>query len=468
MNNVLQVREHLWNQGILTWKFHKGQELLNNTFNNSVGQVVVFNIARQYGKTFFAVTKAIELAIQKKSRISYATAFETDLLNFVLPVFETILDDCPISLKPQYIGHKRRFIFNNGSEIRLIGLDRKPNGLRGNTSDLCILDEAGFISRLDYLHTSVLVPLTTHRPEAKILLLSTPPETPSHPFWDFVERAKLEGAYQCFTIDQNPLLTPVNIARIEKEMGGRTTTAFRREYLCERIVEESRAIVPEWDNKFVEEPFIDDFFPYYHRYESMDLGVKRDLTVNLFAHYDFKKATLYIWDELAMNGPDMNTNLLANQIKEREKLLWKKDNSEEIHNIFLRISDNNNPLLVNDLIQLHDLPFIATNKESLHEMVNLVKIWVGNGRVKVHPRCKLLIGSLESGIWNEQRTQFDRSKVYGHYDALAALVYLIRNIDDSYNPIPEHFGKNKFDYFIDNNKPHISQAGKALQKAFLK
>ena len=345
MNNVLQVREYLWNQGNLAWKFHIGQELLNNTFNKATGSVIVFNIARQYGKTFFAVAKAVELAIKSKSRISYATAFETDLLNFVLPTFEAILDDCPSNLRPQYIGHKKRFLFPNGSEIRLVGLDRKPNGLRGNTIDLIILDEAGFISRLDYLHTSVLVPLTTHRPEAKILLLSTPPETPSHPFWDFVERAKLENAYQCFTIDQNPLLTPVSIARIEKEMGGRSTTAFRREYLCERIVEESRAIVPEWDNKYIEEPFIDEFFPYYHRYESMDLGVKRDLTVNLFAHYDFKKATLYIWDELAMNGPDMNTNLLAAQIKEKEKFLWKKDNSEEIHNIFLRISDNptNNP-----------------------------------------------------------------------------------------------------------------------------
>ena len=52
-----------------------------------------------------------------------------------------------------------------------------------------------------------------------------------------------------------------------------------------------------------------------------------------------------------------------------------------------------------------------------------------------------LIQCLEFGVYaDEKRKEFGRSKELGHYDALAALIYLVRNIDQSSNPIPKHFG----------------------------
>lgn len=463
-----KAQEVLWRLGILTWKFHEGQLKLNKTFEKASGAVVVFNVARQWGKTYFAVVKAIETALKSKSRIRYATAFETDLIEFVLPAFELVLADCPEHLKPKYHVQRKRWEFpSTGSEIKLVGLDRKPNGLRGNTIDLIILDESGFISRLDYLHTSVIVPLTTHRPNAKILLISTPPESPDHEFWNFVDRAKLEGSYAEFTIDENPLLGPDDIHRIEKEMGGRYTTAFQREYLCRRIIESTRAIIPEWNSQFIGEPIIDEYFYYYHRYESMDLGVKRDKTLNLYAHYDFKRSIVFIHDEIGINGPDLTTKVLAELIRTKEKEIWTNPKAPaEILPIFLRVSDNNNPLLNQDLSQLHGLNFLPTDKEKLHEMVNLVRIWVAAGRVAVSPRCKQLIGCLESGIWDEKREKFDYSKVFGHYDALAALVYLIRNIDESFNPIPHHFGKSRYTHFLELDPPPQTKTVQQLKRAF--
>lgn len=465
----VRARKLLWRVGNLLWKLHPGQRKLDLTLRNAKGAVVVFNVSRQWGKTYFAVLKAIELALKSKSRIRYATAFESDLVEFVLPAFEAILEDCPEHLRPKYHVQRKRFTFANGSEIKLVGLDRKPNGLRGNTIDFIILDEAGFISRLDYLHTSVIVPLITHRPKAKILVISTPPETPDHPFWDFVDRAILEGAYACFTIDENPMLTPDDIGRIEREMGGRHTTAFRREYLCQRIIEASRAIIPEWDDSHIQEPFIDEFYPYYQKYEALDLGVKRDLTLNLYSHYDFKLRTLFVHDETAIKGPELNTRILAGLIKEKELLLWSDPKKPgTLYPVHLRVSDNNNPLLVQDLAQLHNLPFVETSKDKLHEMVNLVKIWVSEGRVKVSPQCKQLIGCLRSGIWTIKRDKFDHSKVFGHFDALAALVYLIRNIDDSYNPIPHHHGKNRYTHFLELDPPPLSNTAKSIKRALLK
>jgi hypothetical protein len=58
----------------------------------------------------------------------------------------------------------------------------------------------------------------------------------------------------------------------------------------------------------------------------------------------------------------------------------------------------------------------------------------------------VLIDSLKYGLWNEKRSEFARSKTLGHFDAIAALMYLIRNIDEATNPIPVKLGFNQVNY----------------------
>jgi hypothetical protein len=50
----------------------------------------------------------------------------------------------------------------------------------------------------------------------------------------------------------------------------------------------------------------------------------------------------------------------------------------------------------------------------------------------------MLIGSLKYGTWKtvNNTRQFNSSKKYGHFDAIAALVYMVRNIDIHTNPVP--------------------------------
>ena len=100
-------------------------------------------------------------------------------------------------------------MFPNDSIIKLVGLDKNPNGLRGNTLDLIIIDECGFVGNLDYVYKSVIIPATTHRPEAKIILISTPPSTPAHSFLDYAQKAEQEEAYRMFTIFENPMLDAI-------------------------------------------------------------------------------------------------------------------------------------------------------------------------------------------------------------------------------------------------------------------
>lgn len=221
----------LWLRGNLSWKHHAAQKALDETFRNAQGQLFVGNCSRQWGKSYWAVTKAIEVCLKNpKSQVRYGAAFQSDLVDFIIPAFEKIIDDAPASVKPRKVGNF--YVFPNGSRIKLVGLDKNPNGLRGNTLDLIIIDECGFVGNLDYIYKSVIIPATLHRPNCKIIFISTPPSTPAHAFVDYVQKAESEGSYVKLDIFSNPLITPDDIDRMAKEMGGRDSTTFRRECLC--------------------------------------------------------------------------------------------------------------------------------------------------------------------------------------------------------------------------------------------
>ncbi len=464
----------LWHKGDLSWKLHAAQDALDQTFRESKGQLFVGNCSRQWGKSYWAVAKAVEHAIQvPKSQIRYGAAFQTDLIDFIIPAFDKILEDAPEEVKGRKVGHY--YVFPNGSRIKLVGLDKNPNGLRGNTLDLIIIDECGFVGNLDYIYKSIIIPATLHRPNCKIILISTPPSTPAHPFVDYVHKAELEGSYVKLDIYTNPLITERDVERMAQEMGGKGSTTFRRECLCEFVTDSDLAIIPEWDDKYIQAIERDEYWQYYHKYTAMDLGVK-DLTAMLYSYWDFKRAALIIEDEDDMSGPQMNTLLLVGAIQAKEKELWDnidpetKKEKRDYNNSpvpFRRISDNNWPILIQDLSSIHSLTFIETTKDNLEAMINEVRLMVQAGQIIVHPRCKKLIGCLRYGVWDTKKKAFARSTVYGHFDHLAALVYKVRNLAKHTNPIPADHGHVNHRSWLGNikdlkNSPNAREMQKAL------
>lgn len=432
---------------------------------------------------------ALEQAFKKpRAKIKIGTAFATDLLEFIIPAFDFAMDDCPDDLRPQWKSQRGKYVLpHNGSEIKLVGLDRKPNGLRGTVIDLIILSEAAFISNLHYLFKSVIIPATTHRPNCRVLMLTTPPEVPGHEFLDYMQKAELEGGYIKLTIYDNPLVDETTIARLMKESGGAASTTWRREYLCEHVTDANLQIIMDWDDeRFAQITARDQLYGFYHKHAMMDLGV-RDHTAALFGYYDFRRAKLIIEDEFVMNGPEMTTNILQAHLKRKEMEIWsgvsefddygdetalrltedqiKRVNTAwETHEpaVYQRICDNNNPLLIQDLSLMHQLHYVATDKGTLQEMVNAVKNMVRSEGIIVHPKCKQLRGSLKYGVWDKHRKEFAESKLFGHFDALAALVYGVRNIGSSQvtNPIPPGFGVDPMNQVF---FPH-QQQGDTVQK----
>ncbi len=455
-----KAKQEKWHRSNVSYLQHDGQRIIEQHFKTAPGQLFVCNISRQWGKSYWAVSKCIELALAKpKARIKYGTAFQTDLTEFILPTFDIVLADCPKSIKPRYKTHGSKWVFPNGSEIKLVGLDKSPNSLRGNVIDLIVIDEAGFVDNLQYVYSSVIVPATLHRPNCRIIFISTPPQTPAHAFVDFCLRAETEGAYVKLDIYSNPRITEADIDRMAKEVGGKDSTTFRREFLCEFITDSDLAIIPEWDDKYVQEIEHDEYYGYYHKYDGMDLGVK-DKTALIFGHYDFKRASLIIEHELEMKGATMNTELLVNAIKAKEKEIWGEVQP------FRRVSDNNWPIMMLDFSSIHNLTFIATTKDNLEAMINEVRIMVQNGQLIVHPRCKFLIGCLKYGVWNNKKTEFARSQTYGHFDHLAALIYLVRNLAKHTNPIPATHGHENHRSWMKNANNQQSNNAKTIANMF--
>jgi len=454
-----------WKTGTLQYKLHPYQDALYTALTKALEDrnVVKYtvNCSRRYGKSFVLCLIAIERALRKPgAQVRFAAPTAKALRKITLPIMKIILDDCPATELPRYSVMDSYYRFPNDSEIHFAGTDNQNyENLRGTASDLNIIDEAAFCSELDYIMRSILIPqtLTTG---AKTLLASTPPPTPAHDFFYIAQECKLQGAYSEFDVYQNKSLDPETIDIYAKESGGYESSTFKREYLCQFVVDDSLSIVPEWRDEFVAEYVKDGFSPFMHRYTAMDLGVK-DLTAILFATYDFRRGILYVEDEAEMNGPQMTTPKLAALVTDTEKRVYGNIQP------FIRVSDNNNLLLLQDLGSLHGCHFYATNKDSLDAMVNEVRILVGEGRLRVDPKCQKLIGGLKYGVFDSKRKEFARTTAYGHFDHLAALVYLIRNLDRQTNPVPAMYNLSDYTHYV----PEIlrksdSASGSVLKNLF--
>ena len=454
-----EIKAYCWEKHKLDYLLRPYQDRIEKAFLEANDRVFVQEIGRQVGKTFWNCKKSVEVCLSiPHGRVKYASAFQNSVEEYVMPNLRLVLQDCPPSLRPKPSKTERKYTFRNGAELKLIGLDKEPDAGRGPYCDLYIIDEAGFVRTLGTILDDVIRPMFNTRPWGRIVLSSSSPKTPGHPFIQYAEKYKALDSYVMMTIDDNTDLTPERIQEIKKEYD--SENSMLRELYCKRIIDETLAIVPEWNEKYVIDTQPDEFRRFYHNYTFMDLGVRNDYTAGLIAYYDFLRAKLVIVDEFAMKGPDMTTVKLQKLIREKEAQHFTFPPYP--FKVWRRVSDNDNLLLVQDLTSVYRLPIIATDKSALVSMVNKLRVFMSAGRIEINPRCKNLLGCLRTGIWDEPRKKFDHSPVFGHFDWLSALIYGVRNLDTVTNPIPAHYGFN----LASPNTIIIPERKKTLLKKF--
>lgn len=424
------ARAGLWAAGRLGFLLHAGQKDLLAKFRAHESVIHVWNIGRRYGKSTGACVLAFETAIQiPRARIHYVASTYTSLRDFVIPTMEGIAGTAPEPLRPRIVADSVRF--PNGSEILLSGCeDRlKANRLRGGYAHLVIVDEASFIAVLDYAVTEVLLPQVINT-AGKILLCSTPPESPAHPFVRFAKKAEEEGSYHHRTVDDAPHLTHEQIERLAEPLGGRTSAKWRREFLAEFVIDPISALVPEFAEREKSIVVADDLdIPFHHdRYTVGDVGFV-DLTAFLFADYDFQSATLYVHHEYF--AEKATSEEILNSISGVEGRCWPGPLGPFAkHERYVDAQ----AITRADLGKYHHYTQVSTKEPEA--AINSLRLAMASGKIKIHERCNNLISHLRHGVWNSARTSFERSEGLGHFDGVAALMYLNRHCDFNHNPFP--------------------------------
>jgi hypothetical protein len=423
----------LWEAGHVFWKLDKAQMRMYESYKNRKGDELVWVVTRQaIGKSFCAGVIAIEECMNKPNfRVAYVSPQKAQTREVVDKNIGIILSDCPERLRPKYDTQRGIWKFNNGSIIKIVGIDGGHiDNIRGQTFDLVMLDEAGFPSphEFEYAMESVIYPTMTRADKPLLLMFTTPPESFDHPFNDYWERAEINGNLVFMTL-YDSCLPPADIAKIE-ERYGKDSVHFRREFMCEKIPNYSNLVVPEATEQKMSEIIKDVKVPdYYKCYVSADYGVM-DANAILFAYHDFLNNQLVIVDELMLTGQEFDTQRMALAIKEKEAELWAGKTPS-------RYCDNNLQI-IRDFSVLYHLNFLATSKDNKQAHVNQVRMKIQNKEIVISSKCVNLISHIKNATWDKNRQKFKRALNH-HYDFLDALIYLVRNVDYNHNPYPHGY-----------------------------
>lgn len=418
----------------------------------------VLDIARRWGKDALCLTMAIEDCLRaNKQRIPYGAQTDDVVKEILLPTADWILESCPAHLRPVWEPTKHALVFNhNQSRIVMCGLDYRPDRLRGPRMNRGYLSEAGFVRDLRYVVTSIFLPMMQGVKNPFFLMNSTPPVTPQHDWSSyFVPEAQRRGVHIHQTIFDTDRLSDVERAAFIAEAGGLESTTHRRENMAEHVIDETAAVVPEFQR--MEATIVREHQrpSHFDPYVTMDIGF-HDLTAVLFAYYDFANGLIVVEDEYVTQRTT-SAEIVAN-LREREQALWHRD-------AYQRFGDAPEIVLA-DMSNTHRYHVAPTPKDDKDAAVNALRLAVSEGKLIIHPRCEHLRNHLRHAVWNSQRKSYERSGDMGHFDCVDAAVYLVRNVVRSRNPYPMLEGIGRDTHYIDRATVRASdEQANALRSA---
>lgn len=487
--------ELLWDAGMLSWLLDSNQQGMYDFIFGCGKKRVVLNCSRRIGKTFLLCLIAIEFAVKNpRAKIKFAASTADDLEEVIIPIFDQILATCPRRLKPTYRRAKQKYEFKNGSTVKLSGCDdrRKANRLRGTEAHLIIVEEAGSIPDLNYVVKSVLMPqLISTR--GYILYASTPPDSSGHEFVEIAEDAHRDGAYIHRTIFDCPRYTEEDRNIQFRMVAGSMpledyfqTEDFRREFMAEFITDANLAVLKHATEKHIGKPSdrgyqdgtVTELYARLQRpaffvaYEGLDWGWKPDKTGALFAYWHFEEQVLVV--EREWLGQMAGSDEIDREIRRIEaEWLGHTRTSRVMHGYSppRRWGDADDRLIA-DLAGRHDLIVNKTKKDDRDTAINNLNLMIPgfDGRLAISPTgCPELLLQMRAAVWkNTSRAEFGRTKRHAHFDLVAALIYLARNVIRSENPFPPGYGIDMRGKFSPEPMPGpvVSRPAQAFRRLF--
>mgnify|MGYP003674810263 CR=1 FL=1 len=427
--------DKVWRQNrFLDIILNEYQKEMLNGFTVSSNVMYFMLCSRRMGKTWILCAESLRQCLEHPgSRVLFLSTTTIQAEEICSQTFGPILENCPEDIKPVYKSKSNKYVFKNGSEIRVKGMDHSgADAVRGVKAHLIVFDEACFIRKLQE-SIDVVMPMVIAT-NGRILFGSTPPDSAGHDSVNVIRQCEMANALVKMDINvtKGVLYTQRQIDSFIKEAGGAESTVARREYFCEIVTETDLAIFPACSEEHMARNIV---IPVNNKpkyspdlYVSMDLGF-RDLTVIIFGYWDFINAKLMIQEEVVFPKNKATTDAIASAVMRTEESLWDGLVPKK------RISDID-PRLIADLQKISGIQFRATKKDNKEAQVNQTNLMFINSQIQIDPKCKVLIDHCKYGVWNEARTQYQRSNAMGHFDAVDALVYMVRNVDRHHRSTP--------------------------------
>ena len=472
-----EIKNFLWSEGDLSYKLDPLQISISNQVRSNWDSYKKIGVlsSRQLGKSFWAVTFALEFLIRNPNSIARVIAPTKEKSEEIVEDnLNVVLADAPRGLINRY-SSKNRWNLSNGSSLRLGALERQyVDKNRGGNAKLIIYEECGFVCGDDFIYgvNSVIGPQLI-RSKGHEIFVSSPAEQPDHPLHTIVQpacaahntlfnymvfespsisdQALIEAAGRTGTILPIDFVQDVrkkvskkqfnadDVLQLANERNIFLTDGFRREFMAMIIRPTTLMVIPIFSEKDI---VIDFDVPSVCTWQVVvDWGGVRDKTVAFLMSYDFNSDTDLIVDELVFDA-NTSTDVIVRTLK-----TW-----DDVANSAVKVpvwADVPGQLQV-DLLNLFDYQVQIPQKTNWLGAVNTMASRFATKNIRIKPKCKFLIDSVRSGMFNKNKTDFARTSELGHMDALAALMYGIRSLNRE-NPYAAHYDQDPF------NQPVHSQ-----------
>ncbi len=450
------TREAVWQcfrDGELEFLFHDTQlEMLEVFDDEQVKEFLIF-CSRQFGKSFFILVVALmhcsKLFGRRRPLVRIFCETVKQIEDIVNDNMEVLLPLAP----PGWIKRTKsdnRWKVGLG-EIRLCPIAAAHvQGKRGGNATLVLLEE-GCVTKSDQYKKAIGGVINPQLLRSRGLLghVTTPAEDLAHYIHtEVLPKCERSGAVARNTVYDNPQLTDGQIC----EAFERCTDVeeWDREYLVIITRSSTKSAIPEFVMDIVKAFDL----PLFHKtWEAGDWGGVRDKTVLLLMAYDFERAKILVYDELAFDKHTPTSEIVAAGKAMEEHWKLKK---------VPRWVDCDGQLRV-DLMRDHKFPVALPQKDKFEASINLVRTAVPT--LEIHPRCKFLIQTLQHARLNNKRTDFERTEALGHADGLMALCYGIRHVNKA-NPFPPYGGKDPHTHYIPRENPHRTTSAETFRSLF--
>jgi len=464
-----------WRVGSLEHLLDETQLEIHNFVRDCPSRTVYVSASRQLGKSFGNIVAACETAIRNPGgRINYIAKTFGALSKMMESSMRLIAEQAPPELRPVFVTGKSRWVFPEegpaaGAFVQLVGADDVGGAdtARGGAVVLNIVDEAAFIDCLDYLLNSVVKPMGM-RAAAQTVLTTSPALSPDHYSCDVEDTCAAQGALIVRDYWSPGMLTrEEKVAFLEGEAAAlnltleqfTATSTYRREYGCQRVLDTTLAVVPEFPEHratIVEAGRVAVRPPYCDLYFAGDPGTD-DFFGGLFAVVDWRRSKLVIEHELLLEKANtatfvrewqavMAAHYPCAQDDVRSMRIVTADNAYNVVRPYAAILDTTvSKAICADIHSYHGLSFSPAVTADRETSINELRLVVASGRLEIHPRCEKLITQLGVATRKKPGGDMVRSKRHGHFDLVSSCRYLVRSIDWTHNPFPADYGFNALD-----------------------